>query len=56
MNFKSKVNQNLNSLASILKLELDLDGDISLGRLQIMDRTDSSICCLYAKPQCYHHI
>jgi len=56
MNFKSKVNRNLNSLASILKLELHLDGDISLGRLQIMDHTDSSICCLCAKPQCYHHI
>ena len=56
MNIKSKVHRNLNSLTSILKLELDMDGDISLGKLQIMDHTDSSICCLCAKLQCYHHI
>jgi len=56
MNIESKVNQNLNNLTSILKLELYLDGDISLGKPQIMDHTDSSICCLCAKLQCYHHI
>jgi len=56
MNIESKVNQNLNNLTSILKLELDLDGDISLGKLQVMDHTDSSICRLCAMLQCYHHI
>jgi hypothetical protein len=56
MNIKSKVNQNLNSLTSILKLELDLDDDISLRKVQIMDHNDSSVCCLCTKPQYYQHI